>query len=391
MNNVGRLIRFHRIKKGYSQEYLAHGICVVSYLSKIENGNVDAAEEIKNAILKKLDVKYENNDYHKQLLDNYFNEHFIKMKENRYREELISLKDDIYQSVLVLYYRLFELYEFWQSREDEQAYKIFVELTKMQKAMSEHEQFYFYLVAIKFSQDITNAENYFKKAYSIYDVSPIYSVMANRFIEEGYLQKAIDVAQKGYSKASEEGYVLTMFSLSLSIANSYSGLSNKELMEKYYNRTANLAKVIEGTNGIIEYNLGASLIEHKKYEEAQKYLLMALNNCSNHVNKFYIYHKLAWINIEMDDMTQTEIYINHLMEIASSNKLNNTETMLYEILVAYHKNDESLQIKLERLIQDKNVFEGFRRFHMNVLSDIYTKKRKYKEAYELLMQFRNNS
>ena len=35
---IAAWIKYTRMRKGYSQEYVCHGICTVSYLSSFENG-----------------------------------------------------------------------------------------------------------------------------------------------------------------------------------------------------------------------------------------------------------------------------------------------------------------------------------------------------------------
>ena len=57
---IGFMIRRERLNRNYSQESLCKGICAVSYLSKIEQGQVDAREDIIKALLKRLQVHYKN-------------------------------------------------------------------------------------------------------------------------------------------------------------------------------------------------------------------------------------------------------------------------------------------------------------------------------------------
>lgn len=61
---IASWIKYIRIQKGYSQEYVAHGICSASYLSCFENGKRVMKKDTIEAILKKLDVdinmKFEN-------------------------------------------------------------------------------------------------------------------------------------------------------------------------------------------------------------------------------------------------------------------------------------------------------------------------------------------
>ena len=56
---LGILIRKERLKQNLSQEGLCKGICVVSYVSKIEKGQADASPEIISALLQRLGISYE--------------------------------------------------------------------------------------------------------------------------------------------------------------------------------------------------------------------------------------------------------------------------------------------------------------------------------------------
>ena len=53
---IAAWIKYIRLKRGYSQEYVCHGICSVSYLSSFENGKRTLGKEAIEDILKKLDI-----------------------------------------------------------------------------------------------------------------------------------------------------------------------------------------------------------------------------------------------------------------------------------------------------------------------------------------------
>lgn len=61
------LIRETRIKKQWSQESLSHGICSLSYLSKIEKGTIQASQEILDALLKKCEYPSEGLNYNSDI------------------------------------------------------------------------------------------------------------------------------------------------------------------------------------------------------------------------------------------------------------------------------------------------------------------------------------
>jgi len=54
--NLGLLIKLERQRQNIKQEALASGICVPSYLSRIENGLVVPSEDIKHHILMRLNI-----------------------------------------------------------------------------------------------------------------------------------------------------------------------------------------------------------------------------------------------------------------------------------------------------------------------------------------------
>lgn len=59
---IGILIRRERLRQNYSQEGLCRGICAVSYLSKIEQGKVQAGTDVVLPLLRRLGVDFETDE-----------------------------------------------------------------------------------------------------------------------------------------------------------------------------------------------------------------------------------------------------------------------------------------------------------------------------------------
>lgn len=55
---VGLRLRQQRLKRGWSQEGLCRGICAASYLSKIEQGQVQAAPELLELLFRRLELPW---------------------------------------------------------------------------------------------------------------------------------------------------------------------------------------------------------------------------------------------------------------------------------------------------------------------------------------------
>lgn len=55
--NYGNLIRVERLRKNMKQSVLARGICSISYLSKIENNQTSASEEVLELLFERLEIE----------------------------------------------------------------------------------------------------------------------------------------------------------------------------------------------------------------------------------------------------------------------------------------------------------------------------------------------
>ena len=55
---IGSIIKLNRLKQNISQKSLANGICVPSYLSRIENGELLASEDVISIIFSRLGLKF---------------------------------------------------------------------------------------------------------------------------------------------------------------------------------------------------------------------------------------------------------------------------------------------------------------------------------------------
>ena len=55
---IGSIVRLNRIKKNMSQKALAKGICVPSYLSRIENGELLPSDDVISILFERLGLKF---------------------------------------------------------------------------------------------------------------------------------------------------------------------------------------------------------------------------------------------------------------------------------------------------------------------------------------------
>ena len=107
---IGMLLKMERLKQNKGQKEVCYGVCVTSYLSKIENGIVQADEEILVALFKKLGVTYERNQeklkQYETFVQRYFYELELRKKENQpiYEAERRSTRalENDYKSIEII-------------------------------------------------------------------------------------------------------------------------------------------------------------------------------------------------------------------------------------------------------------------------------------------------
>jgi len=84
---TGYLIKKERINKKMKQIWLAKDICSVSYLSKIENGQTAASQEILSLLAERLGIVTDGFAPHTE-------DSFIKSLSNSYKEYLTKKNND---------------------------------------------------------------------------------------------------------------------------------------------------------------------------------------------------------------------------------------------------------------------------------------------------------
>ena len=112
---IGSIIKFNRINQNMSQKALSKGICVASYLSRIESGDLIPSEEVISIIFTRLGLSFNDSEEFlekgiaslKLFFDKlHFNEFDLT---NKLFNELESQENDYITSPLVIDYFLAKL------------------------------------------------------------------------------------------------------------------------------------------------------------------------------------------------------------------------------------------------------------------------------------------
>ncbi|MBO1579918.1 helix-turn-helix transcriptional regulator [Bacillus sp. XF8] len=112
LEKIGKQVFYKRLQQKMTQEELCQGICSVSYLSKIENGKIEASEEILQLLCARLEIAVSDlRDVEaevKEKLDEWLNAlvHLDKQQVERIYNELQAEMKHVLDFEIINYYKL---------------------------------------------------------------------------------------------------------------------------------------------------------------------------------------------------------------------------------------------------------------------------------------------
>ncbi len=375
---IGFMIRRERLNRNYSQESLCKGICAVSYLSKIEQGQADAGEEIIRALLKRLQVHYKNDpdflretrrvierayekiyamesiaaemdylDKHRLdclssscMLDTLLLSAFVNQKENTLLDEYSSCMDQ----------RQYELYLYEQCMWGRDK---FTELMKLNPNA-------FYTVSLGML-----------KCY------------------RGEDQEAVELLTRSCSISCDEGNVRALLNGKVLLGTCYSNLRNQPLMTANYQAAERIAAALgeQEMIDLIYYNLGATYLDWGMTREAYDCFDRCVQRDVLFHHKFAICMEklgkrreaLAELMLGYEDavVEQTPVYREML------------DVVRYRLEHEDYLRDRDYEELLHRCFAhiEAELPEGFAVFHVPYLEEVYQASRRYKDAYQLCKKY----
>lgn len=380
MKNIeGLLIRMNREKRDLTQEYLCKGVCSVSYLSKIEKGDISASDEIINLLFKRLEIKYYNDiDFVKKgkaiLSDiekaNYFG---LRLDEKLVKD---TRKDkDIYlNSPLFIDYHLFELYD--------KCYEIKnIDILKHKEYMNNNQLYKAYFLTGFVNNDIDmleNAKRIINKAEVVRQIGYV------KWIEGKYYE-SIEFYLEALSLANNEGNIKEQINICIMLGNIYMDIDIHS-MEKHYNKALLLSDFSRNNKFkySIYYHMGVAYTTIN-FDKSEHFLLKALKFAykDDHSSLEKLYQKLCFLYLNYGKKSETKEFYKKAKEINISKEVNE----LIQIMIDnenYIKSDLYLN-KLEDIYNSsKNSYRHSNtKYYGNFLIESYKETRRYKLALEI--------
>lgn len=376
-NFVGNLLRMERVRQGKGQKEICYGICVTSYLCKIEKGQVKADEVIIKKLFKQLGIDYCQDEQLLEEASTLIKQYYEQVHYNLPRtafEGLKQLEDRLKYSPLGLDYRLI------CGMQGEAVYEM---VKSCEGCMTDEQLGIFYLLTPTDRPWEELLEAY-EKAYKLLGTSASYYNIMIVLLQLGRYAEIHRRAKICRELAIEEGNTYILAATFLMQGHAYAVLDLDEFMMEYYERGLRL---LQNTNWIedkelesVYYNMGSVFVTTKDYQKALEYLDKVT------VETFMLCQKKALVHIRTRNVEEAQIYLEKMKDYLNEGEDAKVYSVMYEEAVMEQKKDylkdpaylEILE-RLQKVIKEERHF-GYLYFYREQIIEAYSAQKKYKKA-----------
>lgn len=366
---AGAMLRLLRLGRDWSQETLCHGICTVSYLSKIEQGKVAANEELLKALFLKLDIPWDDRTEGEgkilcqELYDLVFADDTPeiqkRMDSGALRQESISMGTQYLDYLILRAYCCRD--------------KSIIQSSLM-PLLSSRQLCLIQLLEGKWSE----AAETFSCALTVKAAG----IQAYR---QGDYIRAIELLQRGYDMASDKGYVRIMLLCRVFMANCYSDLHKIDSMRIHYAASRHLARALGETEILrsICYNEASTAVECGDYEAGYAYF-SSLEDLS-----VMDVHKLAICCEKLHRPVEAITMLNTVKDKAEGIEKKMCDLVMYRLKHKDYIHDTEYGNMLMDTFREirATMPAGYAKFHLSWVEEWCTANRQYRTAYELMKEF----
>ena len=394
---IGSIIKFNRINNNISQKELSKGICVPSYLSRIENGELLPSEDVLSIIFSRLGLKFNDSPDFVNKGVNYLKEFFNNLNYNEfdYTNELFDIlekdEDKYLSSPLIMDYLLAKLarYSSTPSRDKFDNSKDMI-LSSFDLLSNNQKFIYNFYVAIDIlilSDNKQLGKILLEETLGYKESGHCYFWLSYSYRIENNPIKAYESIQKALNLYVAEGNIISIMNTYEKFAEVYFMLDNYSNAIDYLEISLNMAKkfnniyFIEHINSILAW----SYYRLDDYEKSLEYL---------NYNTELIDHRIiipdtiikSLVYFSLGDKTSLKAVIHYLNNEYTLQHINlELANLIYELFELFINDDnyirnplwEELLIKIinniKKLIELKKVFT-------TLLKDHYIINRRYKDA-----------
>lgn len=393
-NQIGLMIRYERIKQKISQQKLSEGICSVSYLSKIENLDAFANNDLLNKLFRSLGKKFQTDqkilsDFKKESLkiwNAYFEFDDANLKRLFKESKIISEQSIKFSQMGVDFLLLNMLLRALNNDLDIESINDFSSLSKF---LSEKQQYQLDILTLKLK--INKNINLDTLDLKISDAfgNADYLISLALFNQKNYI-KSLKYSRKAYQTFSSIGNIMGMMKASLMIEKNclHTGSLNFQIEELHkilrLNRFIN-DKSIEKE---VYFSLGSAYLLKQDFNLSIRYL----EACVQMINSSSILfpktlERLALASVLSDKIELAGISNQKLLQIKGEQSIQD----MIQIMISnkdfihdsmYQKKVSDAYKKWSNDISEKLLYGG-------LLYQVYKKTYNYNKALKLLEFFKD--
>lgn len=377
---TGFIIRRERMRRDWSQDGLCRGICAASYLSKIEQGRVEASEDILRLLYERLELPWYGGESALPALSERIDELYELAYSGEFevlREKISALapqRDALLQSPAAPDIAVLEAAANWRGGTDAGVD------AGMEQYLSPRG-----LALLRLMQD-RDAE---AAAICPSALCSYWAGVAQYESGRSYTA-AVENLQRAYSLAAGEGRARLMMLSRAYIGNCYCNQLDVENMEAHYTVAERLATALHdaGMLASIRYNRAATALETGDYESAYRYF-SALEEPTA-----MALHKLAICCEKLGRRDEAFSALNRAAAVEDTHMPAGLAEEMLSLVRRRLENPDYLRDAdygaallscFERCRRELPI--GYAGFHLPWLLEWYTANRQYKLAYELMNEF----
>lgn len=375
----GILLRLERIKRGMGQKEVCYGICVPSYLSKIEHGGVCPDIELLEKLFARLGIVYEGRT---EVLKEY------KQALNRYFELLHYHLDT--QEVFQLLQKQDRLLQFsplaleWLLVQGLEGKGVLDSLQILEECMTSRQRAYYQIIRFRQGAAPQEAVEYCQQAFDVLDNCFSLSELCEAYILKGNYNAVHQLENRYTAIALEEGNTYYLADYFFLKGTAYACLNMEKMMMTYYERSIRFLQNTgwEKQLGEVYYNIGATYISFQRYDLAMEYLEKATEG-------IHTLHKKAIACIRGGRLEEGRYFLERFhKELLKADDAKEADILRYKEACMECEQDfpdkpEYLEVLEALIIALKRDYHlGHVLFYKDVMVEACKRQRRYKRALE---------
>ena len=400
MVNYGKYIKINRYLQKKSISELCDGICTPSTLSKIENNKSNINPKIINQILErlsniKIDILESNTNRLKPLTELFIQRLMLNLDRSDLMAKIEEEQSSYLHSEYILFFYIaklfsnFDLYHINNQDIDEEILDLVSEVIEFGNL---NELYFYNLLKIIKHKNTNNRLRDFEKLIDEDRHGWLNYFYCDTLFHNGNINEAYMVTKQCYELACENCNINLMYGCLLLLGLCSLELSNTNESVKYFKKLENLAPFMKyDISFVINYNLGATMLEKKNIEKARYYLeALEADKYAFSISSFFVVHKLGYLYTELKEYEKANYYINWINEFAAKQdgKFSNflmkiSDSLAIKLQEPNYLYNKNYQEGIEFIFQNsQNIFSyGFQKFYLTDLEEVYLIQRRYKELY----------